>query len=150
MKYTALINSGGVVINTLETNSENALEASPEQQVVEVTEQDYQQGLIGFSYMGGVFSAPIPPAPPPAPPPVQPPKHISVGAFFDRFGAQKYPILASADAGVRALITDCSVRKYIDLDNAQLPYGLDMLIAAGHAIDKEAILAAAIDEGERA
>lgn len=78
------------------------------------------------------------------------PKHISVGSFFDRFGAQKYPILASTDASVKALITDCSVRRYIDLDNVQLPYGLDMLIAAGFAIDKAAILTAPIADGERA
>lgn len=84
----------------------------------------------------------------PAPPPVQP-NHITVGAFFDRFGAQKYPILASADPGVQALIKDSSVRKYIDLDNAMLPYGLDMLIAAGYAIDKVAVLTAPITDAER-
>lgn len=83
-------------------------------------------------------------------PVVTPPKHISVGSFFDRFGALKYAILASADLGVKALITDCSVRRYIDLDNVQLPYGLDMLIAAGFAIDKVAILTAAISDSERA
>ena len=75
-------------------------------------------------------------------------KHISVGSFFDRFGAQKYPILASTDVMVRALIQDCSVRSYIDLDNAQLPYGLDMLIAAGYAIDKEAILTTPVSSDE--
>lgn len=83
-------------------------------------------------------------------PVVTPPKHLSVGSFFDRFGQLKYAILASTDASVKALITDCSVRKYIDLDNVQLPYGLDMLIAAGFAIDKVAILTAPIGEGERA
>lgn len=76
------------------------------------------------------------------------PKHISVGSFFDRFGAQKYPILASTDVMVRALIQDCSVRSYIDLDNAQLPYGLDMLIAAGYAIDKTAILTTPVSDSE--
>lgn len=77
------------------------------------------------------------------------PRHISVGAFFDRFGAAKYPILASADAGVKALITDCSVRKYIDLDNPALPYGLALLVAAGFAIDAEAVANAEIAPGER-
>lgn len=85
----------------------------------------------------------------PAPEIIQP-KHISVGSFFDRFGAQKYPILASTDPMVKALIQDCSVRKYIDLDNVQLPYGMDMLIAAGYAIDKVAILTAPLTDDERA
>ena len=82
-------------------------------------------------------------------PPVEKPKHLSVGNFFDRFGAHKYPILASQDPMVKALIQDCSVRAYIDLDNAQLPYGLDMLIAAGFAIDKDAILNAPVADSER-
>lgn len=84
----------------------------------------------------------------PAPAPTLP-KHISVGSFFDRFAAQKYPILASTDPIVKALIQDCSVRSYIDLDNAQLPYGLDMLIAAGYAIDKTAILETPLTDDER-
>lgn len=75
--------------------------------------------------------------------------YITVGAFFDRFGAQKYQILVSTDLGVQALIKDSSVRKYIDLDNPQLPQGLDMLIAAGFVIDKTAILTGAILPSER-
>lgn len=77
------------------------------------------------------------------------PRHISVGAFFDRFGAQKYPILASTDPGVKALIQDVSVRKYIDLDNVQLPYGLAMLVAAGYPIIPEDITDATITEAEK-
>ena len=75
-------------------------------------------------------------------------RHISVGAFFDRFGAQKYPILASSDAGVKALIADCSVRKYIDLDNPALPYGLSMLVAAGYAIDPAGVVGAVVADAE--
>lgn len=95
----------------------------------------------GYTYAEGAFIEPVAP--------VAAPRHISVGAFFDRFSAQKYPILASADAGVKALITDCSVRKYIDLDNPALPYGLDMLVSAGYAIVPGDIIGAAIAEGER-
>ena len=100
---------------------------------------------VGWTYLDGVFTPP--PTPEPTPEPALP-KHISVGSFFDRFGAQKYPILASTDVMVRALIQDCSVRSYIDLDNAQLPYGLDMLIAAGYAIDKTAILTTPVSDSE--
>ena len=81
--------------------------------------------------------------------PVTVPKHISVGAFFDRFGDQKYPILSSSDPGVKALIQDCAVRKYIDLDNPTLPSGLQMLIAAGFNIDPTAIINAEIHPFER-
>ena len=76
-------------------------------------------------------------------------KHISVGRFFDRFGNQKYPILASSDPMVQALIKDCSVRKYINLDDPQLPSGLAMLVAAGHAIDPNAIINDPVQPGER-
>lgn len=76
-------------------------------------------------------------------------RHISVGAFFDRFGAQKYPILASAEPVVQALIKDCTVRKYIDLDRADLPMGLQMIVSAGFAIDPEAVLTAPIQDNER-
>ena len=76
-------------------------------------------------------------------------RHISVGAFFDRFGAQKYPILASSDLMVQALIKDCTVRTFIDLDRADLPMGLQMLVQAGFAIDPEAVLTAPILDNER-
>ena len=77
------------------------------------------------------------------------PHHITVGAFFDRFGAQKYPILASTELMVQALIKDCTVRTFIDLDRADLPMGLQVLVQAGFAIDPEAVLTAPILDNER-
>lgn len=103
---------------------------------------------IGMDYADGVLSGePLPEPEPPEPPPL--PRLISVGAFFDRFGAQKYPILASDNPGVKALIQDCAVRKFIDLDNPALPYGLDMLVAAGFAVEPNDIISAAITNIER-
>ena len=87
-----------------------------------------------------------PPAPAPAP---SEQRHISVGAFFDRFGAQKYPILASSEPMVQALIKDCTVRTFIDLDRADLSTGLQMLVQAGFAISPEAVLTAPIADNER-
>ena len=87
-----------------------------------------------------------PPAPAPAPPEQ---RHISVGAFFDRFGAQKYPILASPEPIVQALIKDCTIRKFIDLDRADLSMGLQMLVQAGFTISPEAVLTAPILDSER-
>jgi len=72
-----------------------------------------------------------------------------VGAFFDRFGSEKWSILADANPQVQAVVRDASVRTYIDLDNADLPAGLALLIAAGHAIDAEAVVDAAVQPGER-
>ena len=85
----------------------------------------------------------------PAPTPAAPtPRHISVGAFFDRFGSAKWAILADATPAVQAVIKDASVRSYIDLDNPELPAGLALLIAAGHAIDAAAIVGNAVQPSE--
>ena len=89
---------------------------------------------------------------PPAPPPPPEPENawwIYVGPFYDRFGAQKWPILASTDPMVNALIKDCGVRKYIDLKRADLAQALDVLIAKGFAIDKTAILTTPVPMNER-
>jgi hypothetical protein len=86
--------------------------------------------------------APPPPAPPP-PPPYKPEDwHIGVGPFWDRFGAYKIGILASADPVVQAIIKDSSVRKYLDLKGrrADLEGALNVLIAKGFPLDKAAIL----------
>ena len=96
--------------------------------------------LLGCVYAGGVFTPPAP---------VAETRYISVGAFFDRFGANKWPILADTNAMVQALVKDCSVRKYINLDDPQLPSGLAMLVAAGHAIDPNAIINDPVQPGER-
>jgi hypothetical protein len=94
----------------------------------------------GWTYDGSTFN-------PPAPEPEV--RHITVGAFFDRFGDQKWPILADTNAGVQALIKDASVRKWINLDDPQVRTGLDMVVAAGHNIDVDAIITAPIQPEER-
>lgn len=76
------------------------------------------------------------------------PRHISVGAFFDRFGALKLQILRDQNYDCKAVVMDASVRKYIDLDNPELPAGLAILQAAGHDIDPDAILDAPIQPHE--
>lgn len=54
--------------------------------------------------------------------------YIDVGPFFDRFGAAKYAILASQDATVQALVKDLQVRKWIDLQRADVAQGIDLMI----------------------
>ena len=77
------------------------------------------------------------------------PHHITVGAFYDRFGAAKWNILADTNPSVQAVIKDSSVRKYIDLDNPDLPAGLAFIQSAGHDIDPAAILGDPIEDKER-
>lgn len=81
--------------------------------------------------------------------PIQAQRHISVGAFYDRFGSAKWGILADTTPSVVAVIRDASVRAYIDLDNAQLPMGLHILTDAGHSIDEDAVLHAPVLESEK-
>ncbi len=76
--------------------------------------------------------------------PLPEPRHLSVGAFFDRFGAAKWAVLADQSPQVQAVIKDASVRRYIDLDNPDLPAGLAIVLAAGHAIDPVAIVEAPV------
>ena len=83
---------------------------------------------------------------PPAPPEI---RHITVGAFFDRFGDQKWPILADTNPSVQALIKDASVRAYINLDDPQVLTGLQMVQSAGHSIDPATIISAPIQLHER-
>lgn len=103
----------------------------------------------GWNWTGFVWVELRIPAPPSAAEPVTPVRHISVGSFFDRFGANKWPILADMNPLVQALIKDCSVRKFINLDDPQLPDGLGLLVEAGHTIDPAAVLGAEVQPGER-
>lgn len=57
--------------------------------------------------------------------------YIDIGPFFDRFGSVKMVILTSSNPIVKAILTDVSVRKWIDLKNPAVSAGLDALIAAG-------------------
>ena len=96
-----------------------------------IERSEYDPSLCGQRYMGeGVFE----------PIPAVEPRRLSVGAFYDRFGAAKWSILADSAPTVRAVIEDAKVRQYLDLDNPQLPAGLAIIRAAGHVIDEEAIL----------
>lgn len=65
-------------------------------------------------------------APPPQPAPTAAPTEwlIDIGPFFDRFGAAKMAVLTSADAGVKAILSDLQVRKWIDLQREDVFLGL--------------------------
>lgn len=58
---------------------------------------------------------------------------IDTGPFFDRFGASKMAVLTSTDAGVKAILSDTQVRKWIDLqrpDVAQSVAYIGTVVAA--------------------
>ena len=61
----------------------------------------------------------------PAPTPVNPTEWlIDVGPFYDRFGAAKMAVLTSTDAGVKAIMADVQIRKWIDLQRADVATSL--------------------------
>ena len=64
----------------------------------------------GWTYDGNTFEAPV------VVPPVDPCEWlIDLGPYFDRFGNAKMAVLTSTDAGIKAIIQDASIRKWIDL-----------------------------------
>jgi hypothetical protein len=132
MNY-AQINEQNIVVAV--TSTAGQINAS---HMIPVEELDIS--LLGCTYSNGAF---VPPEPAPEV------RHITVGAFFDRFGDQKWPILADTNASVQALIKDASVRAYINLDDPQVRTGLDMVVAAGHTIDVDAIITDPIQPEER-
>lgn len=60
---------------------------------------------------------------------------IDIGPFFDRFGAAKMAVLTSADAGVKAILQDIQVRKWIDLKRADVASSLAYVGTKVPAVD---------------
>lgn len=61
----------------------------------------------------------------PAPPVADPTEwFIDLGPFYDRFGAAKMAVLTSTDAGVKAILMDTQIRKWIDLQRADVASSL--------------------------
>lgn len=102
--------TGGIVVAVTETHSPID---SPDMILLETPDTS----LLGHSYTAGVFTAP--------PAPVDPCTHlIDLGPFYDRFGDAKMAVLISADAGVKAIIADLNIRKWVDLQRADVASGL--------------------------
>ena len=72
---------------------------------------------IGYSYENGVFTAPVVPVIPI----VDPCQWlIDIGPFYDRFGTAKMAVLTSSDAAVKAIMQDVNIRKWVDLQCADV------------------------------
>ncbi len=92
---------------------------------------------------------------PPAPPyvaPVDPCEWlIDIGPFFDRFGATKMSILTSTDAGIKAIVQDTVIRKWIDLQRTDVISALAYIGSQIPAVDttlQSAILTTPVAEEE--
>lgn len=76
---------------------------------------------------------------------------IDIGPFFDRFGAAKMAVLTSTDPGVRGILSDLQVRKWIDLQRADVALGLayvGSVVPAVTAAMQAAILTTPVTEAE--
>lgn len=89
----------------------------------------------GWSYNGSTF---LPPETP-----VDPCEWlIDLGPFYDRFGSAKMAVLTSADAGVKAIMADVAIRKWIDLQRTDVASSLAYIGSKVPSVD--ATLQAAI------
>lgn len=68
---------------------------------------------IGWTYANGVFTAPTPIVPPVPADPAE--WLIDLGPFYDRFSTAKMAVLTSDDTGVKAILADLNIRKWVDL-----------------------------------
>ena len=113
MPYYAQINSDNVVTSVTQTNSELPLS----DKLIRISSLDYS--ILGKSYDAATSTSAGEPVFMDAPTlPQQAPALewlIDIGPFFDRFGAAKVAVLTSSDVGVKAILADTQVRKWIDL-----------------------------------
>ena len=84
--------------------------------------------LLGHSYANGVFTPPAPVADPCE-------WLIDIGPFYDRFGPAKMAVLTSTDAGVKAILSDTGVRKWIDLKRPDVASSLAYIGTKVPAVD---------------
>lgn len=76
---------------------------------------------------------------------------IDLGPFFDRFGAAKTAVLTSADVGVKAILQDVSVRKWVDLKRPDVASSLSYIGSKVPSVDaalQTAILTAPVTAEE--
>lgn len=85
---------------------------------------DADQEFMSAQFPSGNYREVAPPPPPPPPPPPVYQWYIDIGPFFDRFGAAKMAVLTSTDPGVKALLADINIRKWIDLKHPSVAQGL--------------------------
>lgn len=128
MRHAIVKNSK--VINVLDIPNQEVLDSLVAELQVEITPSDTCS--IGNDYIGGIFvdNTPVPVVPDPTWK-----WYLDVGPFFDRFGAIKMAILTSSNSGVKALLQDIQIRKWIDLKNPEVASGLAYIGSIIPALD---------------
>lgn len=79
----------------------------------------------------------VEPPPQPAPPAAPTEWLIDIGPFFDRFGAAKMAVLTSTDTGVKAILADTQVRKWIDLTRQDVAQSVAYIASVVPALTTE-------------
>lgn len=99
----------------------------------------------------------VPESAEPEPKPIAPPDppvwtwFIDLGPFYDRFGASKMAVLTSTDPGVKALLTDLGIRKWVDLKHPSVAQALAYIgtkVATVTPAVQTAILTAPVTDSE--
>ena len=99
-------------------------------------EQIIDGDYIVTTYPSGTVTRELRFTPEPIPTPVDPTEWlIDIGPFYDRFGAAKMAVLTSTDAGVKAIMSDVSIRKWIDLKRADVASSLAYIGSKVPAVD---------------
>ncbi len=130
MNY-ALIKSG-TVQNVIVADEDFIEKIISEWDHIERIDTPIEQALgvgIGWAWDGTKFISPPLSEPVPLEPDVWE-WFIDIGPFYDRFGSAKMDVLTSQDAGVRAIISDLNVRKWVDLKRPDVAQALQYVAMA--------------------
>lgn len=114
------------VQNVIVADDEFITSISPDWDYIERIDTPEEKALgvgIGWGWDGMAFIAPSVPESNPASPPVYT-WYIDLGPFYDRFGSAKMAVLTSNDAGVKAILGDLNIRKWVDLKMPAVSQGL--------------------------
>lgn len=60
---------------------------------------------------------------------------IDIGPFYDRFGVAKMAVLTNPDAGLKAILADLNIRKWVDLKRPDVAQALAYVGSVVPAVD---------------
>lgn len=79
--------------------------------------------FMAANFPDGNYREVVQPEPPAPLPPVYE-WYIDIGPFYDRFGASKLAVLTNPDAGLKAILADLNIRKWVDLQRSDVAQAL--------------------------
>jgi len=130
----------GTVQNVIVADEAFISQIAPEWDHIERIDTPAEQALgvgIGWGWDGTQFVRPAPTPEPPAPEPTPPEWawYIDIGPFYDRFGAAKMAVLTNPDAGLKAILSDLNIRKWVDLERSDVAQALAYVGSVVPAVD---------------